>query len=214
MLDSPVGRSAVTEIRLNVGCGSNPLPDYVNIDMDTLDQIRRRYPQKHFQDSIVVRQYDVFKLPYADGTVAEVRADSFLEHLPLADEPRFLYEVRRVLRPGGRFIFSVPDFEEVCRLFLAAKEDWKDFWRNDDEAIRQDHWFGNYSPTLANRWGYLVTIFFGAQNSPGMFHCNAYTEGKVRAIADRLGFEVAACERFRWKGDRDPMLRFELMQPV
>ena len=104
-------------IRLNVGCASNPLSGYVNIDMDTLDDIRRRYPEKEFSDDLVIEQFDVFDLPYKDGEVDEVMANSFVEHLSFADEPRFFYEVLRVLRPGGVFKFQVPDFEEVCRIF-------------------------------------------------------------------------------------------------
>lgn len=199
-------------IKLNVGCASNPKPGYVNIDMDSLDDIRRRYPEKTFSDDIVVEQFNVLDLPYEDGTVDEIKADSFVEHLSFVDEPLFFNEARRVLKPGGILDFCVPDFEELCRLFLDAEDDWQDFYRTDDEAIRTAHWFGTHEVGFRNRWGYLTAVFFGAQNSPGMFHLNAYTEGKVRAIAKRLGFAVDTLDRFRWKGDREPMLRAILIK--
>ena len=210
--DGAAPGSTVARIRLNLGCGGNPLPDYINVDMDTLERIRARYPDKHFADNIVVRQYDIFNLPYADGTVDEIRADSMIEHLDFFEEPKFFYEMRRALKSGGVLALSVPDFEEACRMWLAASDDWKEFFRNDDEAIRQQHWFGTYSAALDNRWGYLITTFFGNQNGQGMYHRNAYSEGKLRAIARQLGFTVAKCERFLWKGDRDPMLYFELVK--
>lgn len=193
-------------IRLNLGCGGRPLPGYVNVDQDSLDDLRRRYPTQTFSDDLVVEQFDVFNLPYAGNSVDEVRADSFIEHLCFTDEPRFFTEVVRVLKPGGRLVLSVPDFEEVVRLWLAAKDDWQDFYRSDDEAIKSQHWFGTHSYGTDNRWGYLTAILYGSQNGAGQFHTNCYSEGKLRAISARLGLDVAELSRFRWKDDRDPML--------
>ena len=50
--------------RLNIGCGGRPLRGYINIDMDTLDQIRLRYPNQIFDDDLIVVQYDIFNLPF------------------------------------------------------------------------------------------------------------------------------------------------------
>ena len=36
-------------IKLNIGCGGNPLKDYINIDQDSLEQIRKRYPEKNLK---------------------------------------------------------------------------------------------------------------------------------------------------------------------
>jgi predicted SAM-dependent methyltransferase len=42
-----------------------------------------------------------------------------LEHLGYQEQlPRALAEFHRVLRPEGRALISVPDFETLCRLFL------------------------------------------------------------------------------------------------
>ena len=51
-------------IKLNIGCGSKPLPDYVNIDSDDLDTLLSRYPSRQFDESIKIFQYDIFNLPY------------------------------------------------------------------------------------------------------------------------------------------------------
>ena len=55
----------------------------------------------------------------------------------------------------------LPDFEMTVKQWLAAKDDWKDFFRDDDEAIKQNHWFGNYNNKPDNRWGYLLASIFG-----------------------------------------------------
>ncbi len=191
------------KIKLNIGCGGRPLEDYINVDMDSADELRRRYPNRKFPPDLRVYNYDIFNLPYKDGTVDEVRADSFLEHLSFSDEPRFFKEVKRVLKPDGIFGFLVPDFETVVKAWLKAKDDWKEFYRNDDEAIKKHHWFGNYSYTIDNRWGYLTASFFGTQNSPGQFHRNCFTEGKIRTMLKQLGFTDVEIKREDVADDRD-----------
>ena len=50
------------EIKLNLGCGGRPLPDYINIDLDTLNELKARYPIDNFPENIKVYQYDIFTL--------------------------------------------------------------------------------------------------------------------------------------------------------
>lgn len=197
----------VREIRLNLGCGGRPLPGYINVDLDSLEKLQQRYPLQQFLAGVKIYHFDIFHLPFRDSSVDEVLADSLLEHLSFAEEPMLFHEVRRVLRPGGLFYFSVPDFEKIFQLWLAAKDEWTDFYRNDPEAIANEHWFGQYSHSMDNRWGYLMASIFGNQNGPGQFHKNCYTVGKVRAILRRIGFEELEISHFLWKGDRDPMIR-------
>lgn len=193
-------------IKLNLGCASRPLPGFVNIDLDSLDEIKHRYPNVDIPDGVEIFNYDIFNLPYEDNTVELVKADSLLEHLSFLEERELFLEVARVLCSGGIFEFSVPDFEETVRLWLNAKDEWKEFYRNDPEAIAQSHWFGQYSYEFDNRWGYLTASIFGPQNSKGQFHKNCYTEGKIRAILKFLNFEEESISNYRWKEDRDLMI--------
>lgn len=193
-------------IKLNLGCASRLLRGYTNIDLDSLGQIKKRYPNIEFPEDIQVHNYDIFNLPYEDNTVDEVRCDSLLEHLSFLEEKKFFFEMKRILKKNGLLRFSVPDFEETVKLWLNAKDEWKDFYRNDKEAILKQHWFGQYSYSTDNRWGYLTASIFGPQNSPGQFHKNCYTEGKARAILKKLGFKNISIDRYRWKDDRDLML--------
>lgn len=194
------------DIKLNLGCGARPLPGYINIDLDTLEELKARYPSEKFPEGIEVYQYDIFNLPYSNGSIAEVRADSLLEHLSFLEEPKFFYEVKRVLRPGGFLVFSVPDFEETVKLWLAARDEWKDFYRNDPEAIASQHWFGQHSYSTESRWGYLTAEIYGPQNAQGQFHKNCYTIPKIRAILHCLKFEELEISHYRWKGDRTLMI--------
>lgn len=193
-------------VKLNIGCGGRPLLDCINVDMDSLEDLQKRYPHTTFPKGVIVKNLDIFNLPYRDGEVEEIRADSLIEHLSFPDEPRFFLEVKRVLKSGGYFRFSTPDFEQTVRDWLDAKDDWKDFYRDDPEAIEKQHWFGTYTYSRENRWGYLMAMIFGTQKGDGQFHTNAYTLPKIEAIMKRLDFEIVEVVKDRWKGDRDLMI--------
>jgi ubiquinone/menaquinone biosynthesis C-methylase UbiE len=192
--------------RLNLGCGGRPLPGYINVDMDTIDQIRQRYPNQHFESDLIVEQYDIFNLPVESNSIDEIRAEGLIEHLPFADEPRFFSEVVRVLRPGGTLYISTVDFEMAVKQWLEAEDNWKDFYKSDVDSILCQHWFGTYTYKPVNRWGYLTATLFGSQHGTGQFHTNCYTEQKLRAICTRISLEVVSIDHFQWKGDRDHML--------
>jgi SAM-dependent methyltransferase len=194
------------KIKLNIGCGGRPLSGYINVDMDSIEALRLRYPHQQFASDIKVFNYDIFNLPYADNSVDEIMADAFIEHLSFADEKKLFLEIKRVIKPDGVFKFSVPNFEKVVKMWLEAKDDFKDFYRLDDEAIKSQHWFGNNSYTTDNRWGYLTAMIFGSQNGEGQYHVNCYTIPKIRAILKLIGFKEIEITEFLWKGDRDPMI--------
>ena len=193
-------------IRLNLGCASRPLLGYINIDLDTIEDIHARYPNIEIPDDISVYQYDIFDLPYPENSVDEVRCDSMLEHLSFLEEGQFFREIKRVIKPGGQLIFSVPDFEFMVRKWLEAEDNWQDFFRNDPEAIANEHWFGQYSYSMQSRWGYLTASLFGPQNGEGQFHKNCYTVGKIKALLPKIGFHIVELSFYDWKGDRDRMI--------
>ena len=193
--------------RLNLGCASRPIKGYVNIDLDDKETMKSRYPNIEIPDDLEIFQYDIFNLPFEDSSVDEVLSESMLEHLSFLEEKKFFLEMQRVLSKDGLLVFSVPDFEDTINKWMNAKDDWKDFYRNDDEAIKSQHWFGTYEYSFENKWGYLMASIFGPQNSEGQFHKNAYTEGKIRSMMEHLDFEVVELSRFLWKEDRDLMLK-------
>lgn len=55
------------------------------------------------------------QIPFAEGSFASVTSTSVLEHIP--DILPVLAEVRRILRPGGKFVFCVPNHRFPERLW-------------------------------------------------------------------------------------------------
>ena len=201
-------------MKLNLGCASRILEGYINIDLDSIEQIRARYPNINIPQSATFVQGNIFSLDYPNSSVDEIRADALVEHLDFKEEPIFFKEVYRLLKPGGVFLFETPDFEWTVKTWLSAADDWREFFRDDPEAIGQQHWFGTYSYSFDNRWGYLMASIFGPQNGAGQYHKNAYTEQKVRAVCRFVGFDEPLVSRYRWKGDRDLMLKVAAQKPL
>ena len=190
-------------MKINLGCASNPLYDYVNIDMDSLEDMRSRYPNKSFSDDLVIKQWDIFNLPVEDNSVDEVRADCLFEHLSFKEEKNIFHEVKRVLKAGGVLNLAVPDAESIVRSWMDAEDYWKDWYRDDDEAIKEKHWFGTYEYSYKNRWGYLTACLFGSQNGEGQYHKNFYTIGKLRNICKVLNLEIFHEELFNWSNSEN-----------
>ncbi len=193
-------------IKLNLGCGGRLLKGYINVDMDSLEELKKRYPAQEFDDNIILKNYDLFNLPYENETVDLIRADGLIEHLSFLEESKFFYEIVRVLKKNGKLILSTIDFEKTILQWLSAKDNWNDFFKNDPESIKKEHWFGTYTYEQDNRWGYLTASLFGSQNGEGQFHKNCYSKDKFISICKKLKLEVLSINELRWKGNRDHIL--------
>jgi predicted SAM-dependent methyltransferase len=171
---------------LHVGCGPKLLQGYINIDIDTKKEIMERYgiDENSNFSSLEVFQYDIFNLPFKNGEVDEILCEAFLEHLSFEDEKKFFDEAKRVLRVGGKIIFTVPDFDEMAKLWLNAEDNFIDFYKVGVD----EHWFGNNNRNLENKWGYLTAHIYGNQNGQGQFHKNAYTVKKICSMLNLLNF--------------------------
>lgn len=194
------------KIRLNLGCASRPLKGYMNVDQDNIKIIKKRYPNLKNIKNLKIYNYNIFKLPFKNSSVDEIRADGLIEHLSFKEEKKFFYEITRVIRRNGVLRLSTPDFEKCVNQWIKAEDNWIDFHRDDIEAIKQSYWFGTYTYKPKNRWGYLAATFYGSQHGKGQYHKNCYTKKKLRSICNKLNFKVIEIKNFRWKKNRDHMI--------
>jgi predicted SAM-dependent methyltransferase len=101
-------------LKVNVGCGNEPFPGWVNLDLDS-----------GARADIL---WDVTDgLPFPDNSCAFLYSEHFLEHIPVAEGVRFLSECRRSLQPGGVVRIGTPCLQDVVREYhenIWAKQPW------------------------------------------------------------------------------------------
>ncbi len=118
----------------DLGCGPGQATAYlracgaevVGIDLSDamIEQARLLHPEMRFV------QADMRSLPFADASLAGVVALYSLIHIPPAEIPATLLELRRVLRPDGALLIGFHCGEEVRHV-----DEW---W---DEAVNLDFHF-------------------------------------------------------------------------
>lgn len=119
------------KIKINLGCGNNKWKGFINIDCDYLLR----------PDVVCDLRYE--KLAYEENSVSEVWMCHTIEHIEKKYWPSVLFEVNRVLKIGGTFYLTYPEF-------LKCVEFWKD-----------------------NKYGkkdYFEACIYGRQASPSDFH--------------------------------------------
>ena len=94
-------------MKLNLGCGNDILPDFVNCD---------RY------DAACDVCCDAKNLPFKTNSIDEIYASHLIEHFNFFEAFEVLREWKRVLKPGGILRIETPDMEKSCEAFLKATE--------------------------------------------------------------------------------------------
>lgn len=91
---------------LDAGCGEGLLVEQYGGRL-AIEGLDPNYVAPH------VRQGSLTALPYADATFDRVLCLDVLEHLSWEEQPRALAQIRRVLRPGGEALISVPNLAHL-----------------------------------------------------------------------------------------------------
>lgn len=102
---------------LDIGCGDGAYTirladdfnrvDAIDIEADRLALFTERSIGSPAADRITIREMSATKLDYPDNTFDLVTSIEVLEHIEELDQA--LEEIRRVLKPGGRFAFTTPN---------------------------------------------------------------------------------------------------------
>lgn len=97
-------------LKLNLGSGGRNIPTWTNIDINP--------DTKPFPPDLVC---DITKLPYTKDSVDKILAIHCLEHIPVKELHQTLIGWRHILKSGGELYISVPDFEAVCKRYIAGE---------------------------------------------------------------------------------------------
>lgn len=84
-------------MKLNLGCGLNPLNGWVNVDKIRLPGVD------------VVHDSNKFPYPFDDNTAEYILMKSVLEHLD--DVIKVMEEIHRILKPNGKVEIIVPYYK-------------------------------------------------------------------------------------------------------
>lgn len=154
---------------LNVGCGRNFHPDWVNLDLES------RHP--------MVIEHDVTGgLPFADQSFDAVYHSHVLEHLAPEKGRQLLKECFRVLKPNGVLRIVVPDLERIALLYLDTLE---------------DAWTGNPSSKINYNWMKLELldqlVRHESGGEMGKYMASSEIENS-KFVRERIGEEYSICQ--------------------
>lgn len=147
-------------LKLDIGGGKRKRDaDYIAVDISGDTDVRAQ----------------MWALPFVDSSVDSIWSAHTLEHAPMAKIPDTLREWCRVLRPGGRLILQVPNFDYVAKYWL----------------------------TGTNR-AWAEQMVFGNQQDGGEYHKCAFTSSTLRGDLEGTGFEVKRVE-MRWTHNQETL---------
>lgn len=98
------------KVYVNLGCGRHTSKEYINIDTAYL-------PNIHYLTDVT----DLYML--ADNSVDLLYASHVLEHIPRTKLLKTLKDWYRVLKPGGKLRFGVPDFDKLIEVYKLSNRD-------------------------------------------------------------------------------------------
>ena len=153
------GRAAEKLKCVNLGCGSNLQTstserEWINID------------NYYLPDNKDFLQGDACDIPLESNSVDYLLCDQMLEHIKMSDVPVVLYNIKRVLKKGGKAIIMVPDFED-------AVQGWLGFNHN-----------GAFNPMM---YTWLSEPIYGNQNHEGEYHKTPMCAGYLHYVLNMVG---------------------------
>ena len=172
-------------VKLHLGCGSNILDDYMNIDYFKFNPIQTNVRNGNASDLKLIG--------YGAETVDKIFHQHFIEHLDFWEEKKAWDSWYYVLKNGGELEFDVLDFEWICKKFLDAEDNWKQFYEAKD-----NDYFGN-GLNYNQRWGVLIAHFFGNAAHPGQYHKNGYTEKKLINMLKYYNYSKIDVSKFTYE---------------
>lgn len=148
---------------VNVGCGSNIVKSTKDIKWINIDNF-------YLPESKDFTKGDILDIPLESNSVDYVMADQVLEHLAMADVTTALYEMRRILKKGGRCVLMVPDFEGAARQWLDQ----------------------NFNATFdPMKYMWFSEVIYGNQMHPGEFHKTPMCARYLHEMLKMVGFHNA-----------------------
>jgi len=141
-------------IKLNLGCGLDKREGYVNVDV-----------RKDVNPDVTVDLEKELLSRWGDGTIEEILAKDFLEHLSWRRVRDFLRDCYRCLKKGGKLLIQTPDLEAIAKKFVLDLQ-----YSGDFEEL--SYWV------------------YGCQDYPENLHKAGFTIQAMKKLLEEIGFQV------------------------
>lgn len=177
-------------VRLNLGCGSNTPPDWVNVDyalgarlvrLPFFNQVNDKLKLFHLDWDENICLHDLRKkFPWSDNTIAAIYSSHTLEHLSKEEGRFFLSECYRVMRRGGIIRLVVPDLHRIIRKY-------------SEKEIRADDFIASLGVLNNKNKNFVKNIFTCLYHFP---HRCMYDVETLVAVMSETGFHAKGMEPF------------------
>ena len=167
-------QSATKLAKLELGCGHRPTPGYIHNDINDFDGV-----------DVVSNPWEI---TFPDGSLDEVIALGNIEHLTYEQVNSTFRNIYRMLKPGGIFLFDVPEIPAWCKYVV-------------------DHFEGKSIPFTIE---HVFATLYGWQRWPGDEHKSGWYMEKLAATIEKAGFSSVSygVETFLSRGlERNRMAR-------
>lgn len=159
---------------LNIGCGTQPLPNWINVDVNF------KYPDVGFLNAEL-------PFPYPDASFQNVLSEHMFEHLTFKSGIQMLKEVYRILATNGLLVLSVPTLDFLIKLYS-----------NPNSQLHKQ-----YIRWSTSTFDPFVAEFYSGEEIPPMFTMNnfmrfwghkmIYDEISLSKLLHRIGFSDVKC---------------------
>ncbi len=188
-------------LKLNLGCGRNVLPGWVNIDNSpsvlltgrpwvkktahALGVITKEQLETNWPADIVWRDLTK-RWPYGENTVDRIYSSHFLEHLSRDEGEAVLREACRALKPEGLFRLVVPDLVFHATRYLRKVAE-------SDGVGREPH-----DEFLRNIYGAFLE-----KRRKGLHHKYMYDWFTLRFLLKSVGFSSVVRQSYQVSADEE-----------
>jgi len=146
---------AVLEM-LELGSGERPTPGYLHQDITIMPGVSLDFT------------CNPWEIPLAEGALVEVLALGLMEHLRFNEVKQTLRHMHTLLRPGGAFLFDVPDMQV-----------WSEYLFNLTHGQSEKNPFPDY---------HIWSTMYGWQRWPGDEHKSGWTRDSLLQELQAAGF--------------------------
>ena len=177
-------------IKLNVGCGSNYMEGYTNIDFSDTGSNGKPIRVDLMIDLLDNKNGGIMKT-YMTSTVDEIYFSEVLEHFNRQNGFFVLTTLYDILKPGGKLTLTVPNsFEQMKRLIIKMSqyknsEDIDDFF-NAHENVKYWKWHDD-----------LMGATHRSNGRDGDSHKTLYSYASLKSIVEKIGFKIVSADENR-----------------